>query len=236
MNIVTHNDSGLLAKEAARHLAVCIAEHQKDGVLVLFSGGSALSVVDHLPKTIFSGTCTVSVVDERFTHDTTHHNFYTLIARLEANAIAVSQTIDTSVKKEETFEAYVERIAVAHRQWHAAHPQGKLLAVLGIGEDGHTAGIFPAPEGMFTNAYERLETIVPVLEGKEHAPFCERVTASLPYIRTISDTVVYVVGENKRIAVQRVADDEGSLAKTPARVLKELRSVTLYTSSIPDMI
>lgn len=236
MNIVTHHDSVALAKEAAQLLAAHIQTHQSGGVLVLFSGGSALSVVDHLPKTIFGDRCTVSVVDERYTHDTTHHNFYNVIARLKAHTIAVPQTIDTTVQKEESFEEYVKRITAAHTQWHATHPQGKVVALFGIGEDGHTAGIFPAAHTTFIDAYERADAIVPVLEGKAHAPFCERITISLPYIRTISDAVVYVMGENKRAAVQRVYDNEGSLAVTPARVFRELRSATLCTSSTTDMI
>jgi len=54
---------------------------------------------------------------------------------------------------------------LAHRyesslfEWAKKHPEGKIIATMGIGFDGHTAGIMPYPENP--------ETFARLFEDKE---------------------------------------------------------------------
>ncbi len=229
MKIVSHHDGETLAKEAARLLEESIHAHSGDGVLVLLSGGSALSVIEYLSPDIFTNGCTVSVVDERYTEEKDHVNFYNASVRLHEKSITVSNAIDTSCIAGESFDEYVKRINAAHREWRQAHPNARIVGLFGIGEDGHTAGIFPATVNEFKQ-YESMDAFVPVPYGNMHAPYCHRITASLPFIRSISEAVVYVVGDNKRNAVNNFLSDEGHVSSTPARILREIPQVTLCTS------
>jgi len=41
--------------------------------------------------------------------------------------------------------------------------------------------------------------------------------------------VVFMVGEEKRNALERVLAEEGMLAETPARIVREMRDATIFT-------
>ena len=56
------------------------------------------------------------------------------------------------------------------------------------------------------------------------------MTTTATYLtRHIHHAVVYAVGEEKRPALTAVLGEEGTLHETPARVLRGLRDVQLYT-------
>ena len=64
---------------------------------------------------------------------------------------------------------------------------------------------------------------------KEKSEYAKRVTVTLPFLRREVDCgVAYATGSKKRKAVRRVSAKRGSLAKTPARVLREMKNITLF--------
>jgi len=51
-------------------------------------------------------------------------------------------------------------------------------------------------------------------------------------LRMVDHAVVYVVGEEKRATFERVLAENGALAETPARIIREMKDVRLFTDTI----
>ena len=65
--------------------------------------------------------------------------------------------------------------------------------------------------------------------NKRKSEYVKRVTITLPFLRNEVDcSVVYATGSKKRRVVRLVSAKRGSLAKTPARVMLEMKNVTLF--------
>src|SRR5215472_14089434 len=99
-------------------------------------------------------------------------------------------------------------------------PQGSApaldLVVLGVGEDGHTASLFPG-EGTVEIA-DRLVVAVPASPGRE-----ARLTLTAPVLENARHAFVLAVGKAKSPALERVWAASGSLSDTPARVIRGIR-------------
>lgn len=84
--------------------------------------------------------------------------------------------------------------------------------VLGIGDDGHTASLFPGEPTI--DIEDRWVAPVPAGSGRE-----ARLTLTAPVIRHARHVLVLVVGEGKRAAIHRTWDPQGDVHVTPARII-----------------
>lgn len=75
------------------------------------------------------------------------------------------------------------------------------IVVLGMGEDGHTASLFPG-----NAAVEDLHSAVPVYDAPK-APL-ERISISLTTLKNAGECIVIATGKNKREALLRVKKGE----------------------------
>lgn len=75
------------------------------------------------------------------------------------------------------------------------------LVLLGIGEDGHTASLFPG-----NPALQNRDSVVAVFDAPKPPP--ERVTLSLATLNAARQKIFLVAGEGKRNALQRIAQGE----------------------------
>jgi 6-phosphogluconolactonase len=87
------------------------------------------------------------------------------------------------------------------------------VVVLGIGDDGHTASLFPGEPTI--DVVDRLVAAVPARPGRE-----ARLTLTAPVIRRAREVVVVLVGQSKHDALNRTWDDEGDVHETPARLIR----------------
>jgi 6-phosphogluconolactonase len=92
------------------------------------------------------------------------------------------------------------------------------VAVMGIGDDGHTASLFPGDGGL--RETERWVIAVPAapLQKRE-----ARLTVTIPVIESIRSVFMLVAGKSKRDALQRAWSTTGSTLETPARLLRGVR-------------
>jgi 6-phosphogluconolactonase len=90
------------------------------------------------------------------------------------------------------------------------------VALLGMGEDGHIASLFPAHAVLSDRALVALVRDSP-------KPPAERVTLTLPALRTATTSVLIVTGEAKRKALTRLAHGDRGL---PATLLGDIVVVT----------
>jgi len=90
------------------------------------------------------------------------------------------------------------------------------VIVLGVGEDGHTASLFPGETTV--EIADRFVVAVPAGPGRE-----ARMTITAPLIEHARSVLVIATGTGKRDALERVWAIQGDLRKTPARVIRACR-------------
>lgn len=89
------------------------------------------------------------------------------------------------------------------------------VIVLGVGDDGHTASLFPGQPTV--EIHDRL--VVAVGQTDREA----RLTLTAPVIEQARAAFVLAVGSKKTNALERVWAVSGSLRDTPARVIRNVR-------------
>jgi 6-phosphogluconolactonase len=90
------------------------------------------------------------------------------------------------------------------------------LIVLGIGEDGHTASLFPGDAAV--DITDRLVAAVPATPKRE-----ARLTITVPTIEAARVCVVIAVGKGKQQPLEKIWAASGDVHQTPARVIRGVR-------------
>ena len=85
------------------------------------------------------------------------------------------------------------------------------LILLGMGDDGHTASLFPKTEALTVS--DHLITV----GNKDGQP---RLTFTFPLINQARCVVFLVAGENKRSALKEVFADQGDAQNYPSRLIQ----------------
>lgn len=97
----------------------------------------------------------------------------------------------------------------AARAYEALLPASISLIVLGIGEDGHTASLFPGSPAL----NERTRRVLPVIGPK---PPPERVSITPPVIEAAGLCIVLATGAGKAEPVRRALQDPLDIQTTPS--------------------
>ena len=238
METFKDKDTAVVIRKAKESLNNELAKSKGLPVLLLLSGGSSLNLLSDLNQELFGSHLTIGVLDERYSKEPNINNFAQLqkTSFYQETLKKEALFIDTKVGERETLEGLAQRFEATLRNWKKANPQGKVITTQGIGADGHTAGIMPYPENpkLFKSLFENKEKWVVGYDAtlsKNQYPL--RVTTTFPFLRSIIDvTIVYITGEEKKAALQRVMSENSSLAETPARIIKEMKNVKLFSDII----
>jgi 6-phosphogluconolactonase len=220
--VVVAADAAQVAREASSHLASALrsAIGSRGAAAIALSGGNtprdAYEKLGHEPGIDWSKV-DVLWVDERAVGPTDDRsNYYwaqkTLLAEVPqaraARMMAERPDLDAAAAD---YEALVR----------SRVPSGAAVAafdvvVLGIGDDGHTASLFPGDGAI--DVRDRQVVAVAARPGRE-----ARLTLTAPVLRAALAIFVLVVGRNKHAALARVAAAEGDVHETPSRLLRECR-------------
>jgi len=95
------------------------------------------------------------------------------------------------------------------------------LMVLGVGDDGHTASLFPGDATV--DVTDRLVTVVPAGPGRE-----ARLSLTRPVIQQARHVLVLVTGAAKRAALARAWAATGDIHETPSRIIRECRGAVTW--------
>lgn len=223
-----------------KHIAEAVLrrlEQANDKPVLLFvSGGSAFKVLDHIDPEVLLGDVTISLVDDRFSQDPDVNNFIQLTrTRFYQKARTREVTFFSSVPEErESLEDVSRRWEKAIRQWDSTHSADRtVLAILGVGLDGHTAGIMPFPEDphKFHALFEDETKWFVAYDAGNKNQYPLRITASISFLKRMVDyAFVYVAGEKKKNILKTVMTSTDVVAH-PASVIRLMKHVEVYSYS-----
>ncbi|MBI1971304.1 MAG: 6-phosphogluconolactonase [Candidatus Wildermuthbacteria bacterium] len=218
MEVKRYSTKQKAREAAAQKLNQLLDAYSRVPTLFLSSGGSSLELLDGLE---IGKNVTVSVLDERYSTDPTVNNFAQLFERIRPKAF-----IDARIGQNETIQQLAERFKRELREWKAKNPNGKIIITQGMGPDGHTAGIMPGV------AFDG-DRWVAEYDAKEKNEFPLRVTTTFSFLRDQVDySIAYITGEKKRDAFEQLLADQGTLAATPARIMREMKNVKIFTDIV----
>lgn len=232
LNIQRFQNSDEAAIHAGFALNKLLEDNKDQSVLLLLSGGSAFSLLDSLNPENFSEQTTISVLDERFSSDPKISNFAQLQKTDFYKEVLHANTsfFGTQPKPGETKEQVTARMEKNLRDWKKNNKDGKIFATLGMGTDGHTAGIMPFPESPdeFKKLFENEAWAVAYNAGNKNQ-FSDRITTTVTFLKQIDASVAYIVGKNKKEAFGRLLQKSDSLPALPALVFYEIKNLQIFT-------
>ena len=85
------------------------------------------------------------------------------------------------------------------------------LILLGLGDDGHTASLFPGSDALF----ER-DSLITAGEGKGH----KRITFTSKLLSSTDNVIFLISGAAKQTALKRLLDQSESSERTPAKLVE----------------
>lgn len=214
--LVIANDGEDLARQAAETIASCLdlALAQRDRAqLVLAGGGTPRACYEklgavHLPWDRID----VLVGDERWVPaDHPDSNARMIEESLRQQSAARHARFHPVPTDAATVAEGCRRYAELLRQLCPGDPPILDLVLLGLGDDGHTASLFPG-----TAAAANHQDLVVVGEGKGMA----RVTMTAPLLSAARQVLFLVSGAGKQQALKRLLDPLESAERTPARLVQ----------------
>ena len=200
------------------------ALEQYDRVLWIITGGSNIPVETAVMRGIGSadsGKLTIALSDERF--GPLHHpesNWQQLIAAgFEAKRARVIPVLRPHMALRETCERYGAAFS------EACLSADKVVALLGMGADGHIAGILP--NSVALNAGKRWTVAYRTAEYT-------RITLTPFALSHLSEAVLSAFGASKREQLELLRDRRLAAARQPAQLLKAIPKLTVINDQIGE--
>lgn len=205
----------------------------KDGfpTLLLLSGGSCLSVLPHIKDVSFNGVTAV-VLDERF-DQTNENNNFSQIENLPWSGYFLENGgtfISTKVLEADTQQSLAERFEVQIENWITKNPNGRMIALFGMGSDGHTAGIFPFPENkkLFEDMFDG-KSMIASYDANGKNKFSKRITTTNILFGRIDSGFAYIFGDDKKAALDDFRKGVKEANELPVSFLKNVKKIKIVT-------
>jgi len=192
--------------------------------LWLVTGGSnikaSVKIMDTIP-TEMSRNLTVLLADERYGEEGhADSNWAQLIeAGFDGKQAKLLPILREGKSFEDTIEYYQSLCEEAFSE------NDTVISQMGIGTDGHIAGILPGSAA----ANETEHFVI----GYKSSPF-ERLTMTFPALKEITADYSFAFGQPKRDALQMLRDKTNNISHIPAEILKELPEAYIYNDQVGD--
>jgi 6-phosphogluconolactonase len=156
-------------------------------------------------------------VDERWVPPSSPDSNFGHARRLLLSRVGIPEeqihAVDDSKSPDETARAYEAKIRRTLPVETGAFPRFDLV-LLGLGEDGHTASLFPAHPSL----QESRRWVIPVFNAPKPPPV--RVTMTLPVINSARQVVFVAAGSGKARVVSEVLHSAAERPGLPASMVR----------------
>lgn len=204
---------------------------------ILLSAGSWIQVYEHvskLPEELDCSRITIGLVDERwvpYVHENRNERQVRntkLVQSLEhRGALCIPMIHD--IKS----DMHLNASKIAKIYADIKNEGRNVFITIGMGTDGHIAGILPTPEKpLFDRRYLTPAPVVYYETQPEETtnPHRQRLTITPDFIRHADDVMAYAIGIGKQSTLERLQRGNEQISAFPAQILSELQEkVTLYT-------
>jgi 6-phosphogluconolactonase len=139
----------------------------------------------------------------------------TLLSRVPipyGNVLPISTQFSSA---QEAVEAYIKKLSGFFGISEKSAPPELDLILLGIGDDGHTASLFPGNASLLVQ--DRWFTWSPPAVTP---PPVDRITATLPFINSAREVVFLVSGQKKAAILRDILEDPRAGEKFPAAMVR----------------
>jgi 6-phosphogluconolactonase len=236
--VVVHATPELVAATAAARLMVKLVDVQnarRVASVVLTGGGTGIAVLEQLNRSPARDAVDWSRVDvywgdERFLppgdperNDTQAYEALLNHVPVDPKRVHPMPSADDRWRDgaEGAAEAYAHELsALAAPEDHGPVPRFD-VCLLGVGEEGHTASIFPSSPAV----YETERTVVAVHNSPKPPP--TRISLTLPAIRRSAEVWMMTTGEGKAAVVAMALGGAGEVALPAAGARGERRTLWL---------
>ncbi len=231
--ILRQPDKEAAAAEAGEYLNSLLLENKAQPALLLVSAGSSLALLNFVGFNVLGPNLTVCVIDERFSTDPATNNFAQL-QKTDFYKDALDSDVSffgTLPRPEDTAESLANRWEHNLRKWRTENPFGKIFATLGMGPDGHTAGIFPFADD--ANEFHKLfegQAWIRAYSVNDKNIHKERITATLTFFKEIDAALGFISGNEKASRFDRLIKKQGEVFELPALAWHRIPSVKLFTN------
>jgi 6-phosphogluconolactonase len=228
--LVAMNDPDEVAAEAARRIARALRASIKrhgETTLAISGGNTPRAAFERLAKEpdVEWGSVDIFWVDERAVPPDDDRSNYrwaksALLDKIDIPASQVHRMPADAEDREAAARAYEALLKARLHLGTDGVPSFDVM-VLGVGEDGHTASIFPGEATV--DDTEHLVAAVPAKGDRE-----ARLTLTPPVIERAKVVIVLAVGASKRPALERVWPAAGDVHDAPARILRGCRGSVVW--------
>ncbi len=200
--------------------------------LLFISGGSALTVIEKFISILTTKKAnlhqlTIAFVDERFDPQSSNYSqllerFPSLIAESKMLGASWIDTRPTKTDQYQMAEWYEEEIKT--EELRVKNHQGRIITLLGMGTDGHIAGIMPYTETekqLFYSTFMDTRNLVVGYDATGKNEFTQRFTATFPGLLQSDYVVAYITGEEKKKALSRALHESPKIHRCPAVFLTQ---------------
>lgn len=220
INIFTDRDA--LSSALSAHVVYLaeMATAEQGRFSVAFSGGSLLDIISSsLGSHPFRDTVNwsgwhVFLADERWVPWSSPESNYGHAQRQFFNRVSIPgeqiHAADVSLSPSDTAHTYESTLATVFQPGAGRVPRFDLM-LLGIGEDGHTASLFPGAPALNENR----RWVVPVVDAPKPPPV--RITMTLPVINNARHVIFVAAGPGKANILSKVLNDNLQQPELPAR-------------------
>lgn len=234
INIVYSKDIDALYKKAGEYLLGLLEKYKDNNILFLSSGGSCLKILDYLEITPIGKNLTLTMLDDRFSDDPKINNFLQMQTMdfFKTGSKKKIDIISTVPKPNESISVTTCRIEEQIREWLSKNPNGKVVATVGIGSDGHVAGVMPDTHNIldFSNMFLNDKKLVVGYEAAHETKYRKRVTVTLAFIQKFVDaSIFFVIGQDKSGVLLSILTGNEKINVQPASIIRYLRNATLFT-------
>jgi 6-phosphogluconolactonase/glucosamine-6-phosphate isomerase/deaminase len=203
----------------------------KNSVLFLSGGSTPKTLYQILAKEKKLKAGAVALIDERFgekLHENSNEKMIAdtgLVKYLDENNIRFYPILENK-NQEDSARDYDETLRFIFNYFL------KSIGILGIGVDGHTAGI-PAIENISQKILDDKSSLVDFYDDQKSF-YKQRITLTFLALAKLDEIIVLVFGEDKKKAL-KLMFKPGSIAQIPARFLNSKQSsdrVILITDQV----